>query len=159
MNTYTTEAQGYFGPKVVSDSAGNFVVVWRNYDGPLYMSRFNSGGVPLAPESRVTDYGKWPAASSDPAGAFVVVWNSYYCEDAYGVCARRFDSTGTPVGSEFLVSTGSSEYFLSPKVASDQVGNFVVVWSGTSSATNEHGHVWARRFDSGGQPWIPRSSR
>src|SRR5687768_16770902 len=48
------------------------------------------------------------AVSGDESGAFVVVWGSYTGFPSFwDVRARRFDSAGTPVGTEFVVNSAT----------------------------------------------------
>jgi hypothetical protein len=137
VNTYTTGHQGFIhGPRVASDAAGNFVVVWASGEhdySVIAAQRFDASGVPQGAEFEVGEihYYKTPAVASDAAGNFVVVWQIDYSYCAgptdYGICARRFDSTGAPLGAEFELA-GHGAY---PKVAADPAGNFMVVWSAT----------------------------
>jgi hypothetical protein len=89
VNTYTTGPQGggIFGDAldVASDSAGNFVVVWKSLgqDGSNYGvfgQRYTSSGAPLGPEFRVNTstagFQYRPSVSADSAGNFIVAWSS-----------------------------------------------------------------------------------
>jgi len=58
---------------------------------------------------------------------------------------RRFEPGGTPIGSEFTVSTSGTQ---DVTVASDDSGNFVVAWSRFEAASSFD--VMARLFDSSG---------
>ena len=83
VNTYTTGYQA--SPSIVSDSSGNFVVVWNSYtqDGSgmgVFGQRYAGSGVPLGPEFRVNTYTtgaqSGPSVAADTSGNFVVVWTS-----------------------------------------------------------------------------------
>jgi hypothetical protein len=65
------------------------------------------------------------------------------------VFARRHDSTGLPVGSEFLVNAYTLFNQSDSQIAADAAGNFVVVWSDSASDGGDAG-VFARLFDSTG---------
>jgi hypothetical protein len=149
VNSYTTDGQGGFnGPRVASDAAGGFVVVWEDFEFDrefVVARRFNSSGAPLGPEFQVNNvaYEVNPAVSSDAAGNFVVVWN-----DDANIYARLFDDTGMPQGGKFQVDQ-TGYYSRNAKVASDAAGNFVVVWWAYVSSIF-HDVVVAQRFASSG---------
>jgi hypothetical protein len=103
VNTYTTDSQRT--PTVVSDSSGNFVVVWESWgedgsDGGVFGQRYADTGAPLGPEFRVntytTNYQRFPAVASDGGGSsgkFVIAWQSRD-QDGFdeGVFAQRYGS-------------------------------------------------------------------
>jgi len=90
----------------------------------------------------------------DAAGNFVVVWEGPDFGYVGGVFARRYASSGAPLGPEFKVNTeipwGSSS---GVSVATNAAGAFVVVWS-----SNYQGYyggfadVRGRRFGRTGAP-------
>jgi len=163
VNTYTTGDQRY--PAVASDAVGNFVVVW-NDDGnfasasSVRAQRYDNAGAPLGPEFQVNSIpmvhpsAPRPAVAMDPAGNFVVVWGSddAVASDQFGrLVARRYDSAGLPVGSQFQVNTFTPGDQIRPAVAMDAVGNFVVVWDSLSDL-DENWSVQGQRYDAGGLP-------
>jgi hypothetical protein len=82
-------------------------------------------------------------------GAFVATWASDNQDGAAGgIFAQTWDSTGAPVGVEFLVNrytlTGQSR----PAAAMDDSGNIVIVWRSARPGENT-GDVLAQR---GGEP-------
>ena len=159
VNTYTTGTQS--SPSVVSDSAGNFVVVWQgnSQDGGSYgvfAQRYASDGSPLGGEFRVnsytTFYQRSPSVASDSAGNFVVAWHSATQDgNGSGVFAQRYASTGTPLGGEFRVNTFTLGYQVAPSVASDSGGNFVVAWQSYNQDGSGPG-VFAQRYANTGAP-------
>jgi hypothetical protein len=118
---------------------GDFVVVWTSatLDPGLGIAgqRFTATGIRLGGEFRANVYTTGnqtkPSVASDEAGNFVVTWTSLG-EDGSGsgVIGRRYDAAGTPRGAPFLVNTVTSGIQSDATVASDAVGNFVVVWEG-----------------------------
>jgi hypothetical protein len=59
----------------------------------------------------------------------VVVWQSWEQDgDGFGIFGQRFDAAATPVGSEFLVNSTTSEWQENAAIASDGAGGLVVVW-------------------------------
>ena len=135
-------------PAIASDQDGDFVVVWKTllcrycvwhlgvYPTALYGQRFDATGVPLGAEFQVnsTPGGYHTAAiASVPGGDAIVTWQNrdgiFY--DASGaVFARRLDPVDPPGGPEFQVDTATTSYrSLSPAVAVDGAGGFVVAWA------------------------------
>ena len=152
VNTYTTDSQAE--PSVAADPSGNFVVVWeRQYQAPtnrrIVAQRYDSSGAPLGGEFPVSKPPPFlvnhdaPAVAVDASGNFVVVWFDTPLDDA-NVMGQRFDSSGAPLGGQFEVST--SLYNWNPAVASDSVGNFVVVWTGSFPGDGSGTAVFGRRY-------------
>jgi hypothetical protein len=162
VNTNTTDFQVL--PAVVSDSSGNFVVIWMSasQDGSnfgVFGQRYASTGVALGPEFRVNTYTTSvqndPAAASDSSGNFVIVWQSYFQDGSHhGIFGQRFANTGAALGPEFRVNTYTMNYQNFPAVASDSSGNFVVVWNSSTQDGSASG-VFAQRFASTGAPLGP----
>jgi hypothetical protein len=160
VNTYTTDDQRY--PAVVVDAVGNFVVVWSSYlqDGDrfgVFGRRYNAAGAPQGTEFQVntytTDRQLRPGVAMDGAGNFVVVWTSFSQDGDLGAAmARRYDAAGAPQGGEFQVNTYTTSYQFGARVASDLLGNFVVVWSGGGSQDGSSGGIFSRRFNAAGAP-------
>ena len=156
VNTTTDIAQTE--PSVAfAGGGGSAVVVWRDAfhdaSGDIYGQRYSGSGAPLGGEFRVNTYalgGQYhPSVAADSAGDFVVAWESY---NEYGVMnsiqARRFASSGAPLLSGFRVDTSTGGLpQTTPKVASDENGNFIVAWQYPGTGT-----VLARRFTSTGAP-------
>ena len=145
-------------PSVAADAAGNVVVVWQTND--FYFSagivgqRYASSGAPLGPEFRVNtqttlDQGSQRVAM-DSGGNFVVVWQSRSGSN-YGIFARRYASTGAPLGGEFRVNTYTTADQKKPWVAVDGSGNFFVVWSADLLSGSGDG-VFGQRYASSGLP-------
>ena len=115
---------------------------------------------PVGPEFRVNTYTtSWqtgPDVSADASGDFVVVWTSQQ-DGVKGVFGQRFDSSGVPLGSEFLVSAYTTQHFLQrnlPRVASGPSGDFVVVWESVGFDGSGLGVV-GQRYSSSGDPLGP----
>ena len=87
---------------------------------------------------------------ADAAGNFVVAWISYEDGgDLSEIVARRYDSAGAPIGTEFLVNTYTPGAASDPDVAVGDDGRFVVAWQGPSPG-QVLDDVWARAFTSDG---------
>ena len=96
------------------------------------------------------DYQFYSSVAADADGDFVVVWSSRYQDgEAYGVFGQRFDSAGTPLGSELAVSTYTSNTQHKPAVAAARNGDFVVIWQSYLQDGAGYG-VFAQRYSSDG---------
>jgi hypothetical protein len=97
-----------------------------------------------------TSFQSAPSIASDAAGNFMVVWASYGQDGSgTGVYARQYLPSGEAAdASEFRVNTYVADNQRVPQVASDPLGQRVVVWE---SVQNGFG-VYARRFDAMGAP-------
>ncbi|KAB2966652.1 MAG: hypothetical protein F9K18_05285 [Thermoanaerobaculia bacterium] len=166
VNTYTTSGQRQSA--VAGDASGGFVVAWASEGSPgtdplssVQARRYDTGGIPLGDQFQVNSYTTnsqyFPAVTVAGQGGFVVVWLSWGStgtdNDEGSIQGQRFDAIGTPLGGEFQVNgytTGLQEY---PRVASDGLGNFVVVWHSSGSFGDDPaGSVQAQRFGSDGTP-------
>lgn len=143
-------------PKVAVGGNGNFVVAMTNYwieksvSGAITARVFDSSGVPLDAEFLVNehkpDFQGAPAVAMDSQGNFVIAWQSWGQDgDGFGIFARRFDSSGIPLGPEFQANA----YFLhnqtQPTIAMESGGNFVIVWTSQRQNQEKTG-IYAQRF-------------
>jgi hypothetical protein len=156
VNAYTTGSQTR--PAVAADGAGDFVVVWQGgspFDYDVFGQRYASSGTPVGPEFRVNTYvpggpaaGPNASISSDSSGNFVVAWQGYY---GIGISGQRYSNTGVPLGPEFVVVESCLPCStLSPSVASDSAGNFVVVWSSNYPYGPANNAIAGQRYASSG---------
>ena len=150
VNTATSSHQGL--SSVATDASGNFVVVWMtSFPENVWGQRFASSGSPLGGQFQVNSgpFGFGPIVAMDAAGDFVVAWQKNDTASDLGIIARRFAASGVPLGNEFRVNTVTAGNQYYPGVASDGVGNFVVIWG---SADGDDTGVFAQRFASSGAP-------
>ena len=157
VNTFTTAYQT--APRMATDSAGNFVVVWASdgQDGSSYGifgQRYAGTGAPLGGEFRVNTYttGDQSGAdvASDAAGDFVVVWDSASQDGSgLGAFAQRFAASGAPAGAEFRLNTHTTLDQARPAVALDALGNVVVVWQSAAQDGAANG-VFGQRYAAAG---------
>ena len=144
---------------VAADAAGDFVVVWGNYDktngddADVYAQRFDNTGNAVGANFRVntTVLGNQELSSvaMDATGDFVVAWDNYtQAGTNIGVFAQRFSANGSAAGSEFEVAPilGILEQ---PGVAMDAVGDFVVSWQ-SQPVGADFSHAFARRYTADG---------
>ena len=160
INTYITGNQR--SADVAMDANGDTVVVWSSdgQDGSnwgVFGQRFDSAGVSIGEEFQINTYtpGNQDLANvaSAPNGDFVVVWYSRDGVYSYGIFGQRFDAAGSTVGDEFQINTYTTGSQRFPDVATDDAGNFVVVWhnrkTGGLFTTYD---VLGQRFDNSGVP-------
>ena len=165
VNTFTGGFQ--WRASVAADSAGDFVVVWQSgyffggtQDGDLggvFGQRYASDGSATGSEFQINSYTvndqHSPRVASDADGDFVVVWVSTQPTGSFdGIFARRYASTGAPIGTEFRVNTYTPGVQGEPAVASDAAGNVVVVWEDQFDQDGSDFGVFGQRYDSGGNP-------
>jgi hypothetical protein len=168
INLYTTFGQN--NPSIAMDDIGNFVVAWQSYlqDGRahgIFAKRYDSSGNSPGSEFQVNTYTlgsqNFANIAMDSDGDFVISWQSGYSNNndqdgsQSGIFAQRYDSSGNPQGTEFLVNTSyTTGYQLYNSAAMDSSGNFVVTWdSGYSSSNNQDGDkmgIFAQRYNSSG---------
>ncbi len=146
-------------PRIAMDHWGNSVIVWAGgaQESLLYFQRYNDNGVPVGDETKVSDLRIGASKPLDVAmdldGRFVVVWDTTVSPgsdtDSYAIIAQRFSVNGEPVGDEFQVNDYTTDAQVQPKVAMDDVGNFVVVWRSTGSPGTDNStySVQARIFN------------
>ncbi len=140
-------------PAVSRDAFGNFVVVWedfRNGRADIYAQRFDNNGVPQGVNFLINDDGEstsqdFPVISLDPQGNFVVVW--YDNNTNHGLYARRFDSAGQALGSQFKVDQVPATSSNVQAISHDADGGFVVAWAGRG----ENRGIYAQRYSNEGQ--------
>jgi hypothetical protein len=158
-NAYVTGPQG--NPAVAIDDQGEFVVIWQGTGASgsgIFGRRFGSNGAALAGDFQANVQAgstkREPALASDSDGDFVVSWDSRDQDgSSYGIFARRFDSMGAAVGTEFQVNTYTTFEQIFSTVGAADDGAFVVAWQSPRD-TSGYG-VFARRFTSAGSPLGP----
>jgi cysteine-rich repeat protein len=110
-----------------------------------------SGAAEQRVNQRTLDQQEAPAAARLQGGDVVMVWQSYRQANAssdFDVVARRFSSTLSPLGSEFIVSPDPAGTQTEPRVAALSDGGFVVVYEQASGLTRD---IRAMTFDAVGQ--------
>ncbi len=155
--------------EVASDSSGNFVVVWEDYDSSAYPGvtrvvarRYDNTGAAQGAAFQVNtskeSYGypvheKRPEVVWDTAGGFVIVWDTSYDK----VFGRHFEPGAAP-SAEFRVDEPLSLSFSgarNPAVAAMPDGEFVVAWQGPAGEYGNN-YILGRTLDAVPEPrgWI-----
>jgi hypothetical protein len=162
-NTYLPTAQTR--SKMSMDDAGDFIITWTSgysnltQDGSqygVYAQRYFSTGSPNGSEFLVNTYTTnrqaFSTVAMDKDGDFVIAWQGEGPGDSYGVFARRFDSAGVGIGTEFLVNNFVTNAQFFPSIAMDGQGNFIIAWQSNGAQDGANAGVYARRFFSNGSP-------
>lgn len=140
---------------VAVDGMGNFIVAWQSYND-IFAQRYQPDGTALGGEITVDNdpamtvlADDTPDVAADAAGNFVVVWSNVLSDGFNGILARRYDNTGSPIGTEFLVNTFTPDIQARPRVAMKSTGEFVVVWQSYAQDGSKDG-VFGQRYDNTG---------
>jgi hypothetical protein len=158
VNTHTTSRQ--ILTSVDSDPAGNFVMAWSSLgqDGSgwgVFARRYAGTGEPMGGEFQVNSYTPrqqtGASVAVDALGNFVVVWYGQTVNAGSDVFARRYSSSGMPLTDEFRVNTYTSNDQRGPAIASDEAGDFVIVWE-SYDQDGSQGGVFGQRFSGSGIP-------
>ncbi len=123
--TAVTTADTLDRPQVASDADGNFIVVWGS-TADVFASLTETTGTPTA---------------NGNVGPI----------DPKNIVARRFDSDGIPVGTQFVVNSYTTGLQTLPAIAMDDGGRFAVVWVSQNASPGDDTDglsVVARSFDS-----------
>lgn len=124
---------------------GGFVLTWADHSqvGPDRQSagirarRYNAAGMAQGADFQVnsTESGlqSLPSVAGLTGGGFVIAWmddsQTGGDDDLGSVRAQLYDSSGAPLGGEFLVNTSTKDYQLDPDVAALENNGFVIVWT------------------------------
>lgn len=155
INTTTHLRQ--LDPQVASADNGTFVVVWTDttYPGDDVRGRlFDASGAPLTGELQLS--GEISLATVDDVemdaeGEFIVSWTSSIGNER-GVFARRFDSTGWPLGPAHQVNVSTVGQQSDSDLALAPDGGFIMVWNDDQGLSGSGQRVVGRRFDSADNP-------
>ncbi|MBD2202408.1 DUF4347 domain-containing protein, partial [Calothrix sp. FACHB-1219] len=162
INTTTNGDQQYSSVAGLADSS--FVVTWSSSVGDssgwgIFGQRYNTNGTAEGLQFRINTtttndqlYSSVTALSVSDGG-FVVIWSSSGQDgNGWGVYGRRYNASGTAIGTEFLINQTTSgdqwnQTFANGTYSVDQLanGNLVVTWYGNGSGDSTG--VFARIFE------------
>ena len=123
VNTYTTGTQAAPTSRSIrpatsssSGTAGGLNSGQPAQDGDslgVFARRFDASGNPLSAEFQVNQYTTGnqarPTIAMRPTGEFIVVWASPQDDQLGAIMARRYDSSGNPIGGSSRSTRGSSK--------------------------------------------------
>lgn len=122
---------------LAADAQGNLVAVWTvppsgTGPGGVFARLFRASGEPRGPAFLVGTGGfgfdAHPAVAMSAAGHFVVAWQRFDYDQRIDIFARSFDASGTPRSGEIPVNSNIVGFQISPAVAVQDDGRFLVVW-------------------------------
>ena len=154
-------SEGLQNQPALAFAGGRFLVAFKSFNGKngtftetihgLLFDFF--GGTPIGLQFQLSQGvgGFLPALAPAADGSFVAVWNidePTEGQDPTNILGRRFDKSGQPLGETFTVAAAGSLLPLSPVLAVDEYGDFMVVWesSGSTGTDQSEESVQARRF-------------
>jgi hypothetical protein len=120
--------------QVSMNEDGNFIIVWedtRYNKKVIFAQRYDSLGNPIGPNWEVTNISKAaysPSVAINSEGVFVITWVYEEPNHTTHIYARKYSSSGTPLGPEFQVDDTLSSSSVLPQVAINDKGNFVITW-------------------------------
>ncbi len=151
VNATTAGYQGH--PAIGMNHSGVGVIAWQSADTDdhgIYAQVYDNSGVVTVSEFLVnsTETGNQqnPAVAVNNNGDFMIVWSSMDQDgDHYGIYGQLFNSSGTAIGSEFLINSTTASTQDNASIAATSSGSFVVSWTGFDSDGDKAG-VYARTF-------------
>lgn len=156
-----------YTPRVASDPAGNFLVVWEEHDeGKVEGRGFYATGNAQGPVFQISAADHYVsqggfvvdellAVAADAAGNFVVAFNAYDSDAAYQaacygspcIYTRRRDANGLLAPASFIVADPRLNVYqpyyntynqtAGPELSIDGFGNFIVTWEGYDEVYHE----------------------
>jgi hypothetical protein len=141
-------------------ATGDIIVTWTSFeqDGnqdAIVARQYSLSGAAKGDEFVVNTYTYGAQRESDvacdAAGNFVVTWKGEeYNGSGWGIYARRFKANGSGIGNEFHVNNATANDQITPAVAMDTLGNYVVTWASYVQSGNNVWDIYARRYNSSG---------
>lgn len=166
----TRQTDGDARSSVAVNGNGDYVVVWSSVDQSgnrdLMMRMYDFSGRALSDQAEVSQSGSEDhsggTVAMDADGNFVVVWTARDGANELDVFARRYDSLGNALGSEFRVTDDFSATMAddfdfgdqkNPSVAMNSNGEFVITWDGSralSGGGTVSQDIYLRKFAADG---------
>jgi hypothetical protein len=132
VNSFRMGDQG--DPSVAMDAAGNFVIAWDGagpaQTGGVFAQRYNAAGVAQGVNTAISTIveANSPSVAMESTGQYAIAWQFQPKNQNKGIEAQGFAADGTALTSVIPVSTAESNDQISPSVAIDGQGDFVVAW-------------------------------
>jgi len=160
VNTNTNSDQANSSIAIVKTgaAAGNYVIAWTGTStlNDIFFQRYDANGVAQGSETAVNQLTNGNQQDVSVAigenGNFVVTWSSLDQDgSSWGVYARQFDASGTPLGNEFRVNTTTGDFQRFSTVSLEKTGDFIITWSSRNQDGGGFG-VYAQRYNAAGVP-------
>jgi hypothetical protein len=139
-------------PCVAARPDGSFVVAWERDEDDIFARIANADGSIPGAEIHVNIRGEGtqrrPAVATASGGGFVVTWDSNQdLDNSFGIRARVFDDTGTPLTDEIAVNEPSSDRQEMSRIAFGAGGRFVVTWRDFNVSRRRGAGIGAQEFE------------
>jgi hypothetical protein len=124
-------------PSIAMNSDGYFIIAWdgdpnRSSLDDVHARRFDPNGSAMDKQfivnTTLTGAQQSPQVAMNNKGEFVIVWESEIGTTARDIFARRYESSGQPIGDEFQINTYVTDDQRNPDIALRETGEFVTVW-------------------------------
>lgn len=142
-------------PTVDCNPDGDFAVSWMGYDEvedkiALYLKKYNNNGSPqgdIIDVVKFDDYFTYQSSVTiDKEGDILIAWDQYEDRSTeVNVYAKFYSATEDCDSNPQLVSTETENIQTFPTIATDDDGNFVVVWN-SYFQDNYYFGVYAQRY-------------
>ncbi|MBF0249137.1 MAG: hypothetical protein HQL35_00760 [Alphaproteobacteria bacterium] len=153
-------------PDVTGLEGGGFVISWADDSNSLDDSGtairaqvFDADGNKSGAEIQINDNDGTadetgnqysPVVTALTGGGFAVAWEGQSAGDSYGINARVFSATGSPVGNQFQVNTTTASNQGFVHITGLEDGGFLVSFADDGGLDGGGWGVFARQFDAGG---------
>jgi len=139
-------------PSIAVNSRGAFLLAWDGAGNgvDIFAQLFNATGARIGSQLTICSA---PAnqecarVAADASGGFVITWLDQR-DGTRDVYARKINTNGACIGSDFAVHSGSGNQ-QSPAVAADSRNGFAIAWMDDRNGDFD---IYARVFDSTGSP-------
>ncbi|MBX3325246.1 MAG: DUF4347 domain-containing protein, partial [Nitrospira sp.] len=152
VQDFNSSNSAWTAKSVGMDAGGNYVSVWESA-GDIRGQRYNSAGTAQGSEFVIASNAateRCAGVAMNTNGTFVVTWERDQGTGDHDIYARLYNSSGTAIGSEFLVNETTANDQSYARVAMDASGNFVVAWESNQEAGTYYDNVYAQRYDAAG---------
>lgn len=145
-----------YEPTIAVNRYGYAVVAWESLDSAsvvrVYGQILNEKGNPVFGNFAIdafegAGYQYEVDVAVDDRGHFVAVWSD--SREGYDIRARMFFANGAPKGPSFRVNDTAAGDQITPAVAMDTTGNFVVTWTDPRSGDPA---IYLQRYSARGAP-------
>ena len=169
VNTHTTGDQR--DPSITALATGGYVIAWQDGSGKdgdlkgIFAQVYDSSGRSIGSEIQVNSHTSkdqdYPSIAALSDGSFITTWSSHKQQQSGGgwdVYGQRYDASGSPTGTEFLVNTTTGESNASfdtqlteggEALIGLKGGGFVAAWASYRQDGDDYG-VYGQLFDSSG---------
>jgi Ca2+-binding RTX toxin-like protein len=158
----TTTSSGQSAPQITALVNGGFVITWQDASASAGDSNglairsqvFDANGSKLGTEILVNTATQGnqskPQITALEGGGFVITWEDFSAgvggasgdTSSSSVKAQLFAPNGSPIGTEFLVNTGTNGPQTVPQIAALSNGGFAIAWqdlAGSAADGSSHG--------------------